>query len=124
MKPSVVQGQLSRSSIALTILCGAVLIFGAACTEEKADPPAPPPATAAASSMVTSDRYDASKMDFKSPPAVLSTERHTGPFAQGSALNMTADIKPLDPATTKEIRLDTTHKIIELAPGVKFSAWT
>jgi nitrite reductase (NO-forming) len=24
----------------------------------------------------------------------------------------------------KEIRLDTTHKVIELAPGVKFSAWT
>jgi nitrite reductase (NO-forming) len=24
----------------------------------------------------------------------------------------------------KEVRLDTTHKIIEIAPGVKFSAWT
>ena len=70
------------------------------------------------------DRYDVSKMDFKSPPAVLSSVRHTGPFATGAALNMEASIKPLDPAPVKEIRLDTTHKIIEIAPGVKFSAWT
>ena len=37
---------------------------------------------------------------------------------------MEAALKPLDPAPVKEIRLDTTHKIIEIAPGVKFSAWT
>jgi len=70
------------------------------------------------------DRYDVSKMDFKTPPAVLSSERHTGPFASGNALTMDAAIKPLDPSPVKEIRLDTTHKIIEIAPGVKFSAWT
>jgi nitrite reductase (NO-forming) len=33
-------------------------------------------------------------------------------------------VKPLVADTVKEIRLDTTHKIIEIAPGVKFSAWT
>ena len=70
------------------------------------------------------DRYDVSKMDFKPPRAVLTTERHTGAFAAGSALSMDAAVKPLDPAPVKEIRLDTTHKIIEIAPGVKFSAWT
>ena len=37
---------------------------------------------------------------------------------------MTASLKPLDPAAVKEIRLDTIHKIIEIAPGVKYSAWT
>ncbi len=58
------------------------------------------------------------------PPAVLSNERHTGAFAQGSALSMDAAVKPLVPDPVKEIRLDTTHKIIEIAPGVKFSAWT
>jgi nitrite reductase (NO-forming) len=63
-------------------------------------------------------------MDFNTPPAVLSNERHTGPFALGDALSMGAAIKPLDPSPVKEIRLDTTHKIIEIAPGVKFSAWT
>jgi nitrite reductase (NO-forming) len=83
--------------------------------------PASAPATAQAAS---DDPYDTGKMDFKSPPAVLSSERHTGAFAMGSALNMEAALKPLDPAPVKEIRLDTTHKIIEIAPGVKFSAWT
>jgi nitrite reductase (NO-forming) len=70
------------------------------------------------------DPYDPARMDFKTPPAVLSSERHTGAFAAGNALSMDAAVKPLDPAPVKEIRLDTTHKIIELAPGVKFSAWT
>ncbi len=70
------------------------------------------------------DRYDPSRMDFKSPPARVSSERHTGPFASGDALSMGAAVKPLVDAAVKEIRLDTTHKIVELAPGVRFSAWT
>lgn len=70
------------------------------------------------------DPYDISKMDFKTPPAVITAERHTGPFAAGSALSTGAAVKPLAPEPVKEIRLDTTHKIIEIAPGVKFSAWT
>lgn len=72
----------------------------------------------------TADRYDPAKMDLKPTPATLSAERHTGAFAQGAALNMTAALKPVDPAPIKEVRLDTTHKIIDIAPGVKFSAWT
>ena len=71
-----------------------------------------------------SDPYDQSKMDFKPGPATLSSERHTGAFAAGAALSLDAAVKPLVPDTVKEIRLDTTHKIIEIAPGVKFSAWT
>jgi nitrite reductase (NO-forming) len=63
-------------------------------------------------------------MDFNPGPATLSSERHTGPFAAGDALSMDATVKPLVPEPVKEIRLDTTHKIIEIAPGVKFSAWT
>lgn len=70
------------------------------------------------------DPYDVSKMVLKSPPAVVTQDRHAGPFAQGAALSMDARVKPLDPSPVKEIRLDTTHKIIEIAPGVKFSAWT
>jgi nitrite reductase (NO-forming) len=77
-----------------------------------------------ASAAAASDPYDAGKMDFKTPAAVLTNERHTGAFASGAALNMEAALKPLDPSPVKEIRLDTTHKIIEIAPGVKFSAWT
>jgi len=59
-----------------------------------------------------------------SPPSKTTSERHAGPFAEGAALNKTAKLAPLDPSPVKTIRLDTTHKIIEIAPGVKFSAWT
>ena len=88
--------------------CAAVLL--AACS-----PSSPPPAQ---------DPYDISKMDLKPVSAKLSSERHTGAFSEGAALSTVPEIKPLDPSPVKTIRLDTTHKIIEIAPGVKFSAWT
>jgi len=71
-----------------------------------------------------SDAYDQSKMDLKPTPAKLSTERHQGAFAEGAALSMGAELKPLDPAPVKAVRLDTVHKSIEIAPDVKYSAWT
>jgi nitrite reductase (NO-forming) len=70
------------------------------------------------------DKYDPAQMDFRSPPAVVTNERHTGGFASGTSLNMTAKLRSLDPAQVKNVRLDTTHKIIEIAPGLKYSAWT
>ena len=70
------------------------------------------------------DRYDPAKMDLKPTPARLTSVRHTGPFASGASLNMSAELKPLNPEPVKVVQLDTTHKIIEIAPGVKFSAWT
>ena len=70
------------------------------------------------------DPYDPAQMVLKSAPARISTERHTGAFAGGSSLNMTAELAPLDAAQVKEVHLDTTHKIIEIAPGLKYSAWT
>jgi nitrite reductase (NO-forming) len=70
------------------------------------------------------DPYDAAKMDLKPVAAKLSNERHKGPFASGSSISLGAELKPLDPSPVKEVRLDTVHKIIEIAPGVKFSAWT
>ena len=101
----------------------------AACSERVPERPATAPAASAASAPATAnnppdDGYDVSKMDLKPTPSTLSAERHTGAFALGSAINMEAALKPLDPAPVKEVRLDTTHKIIDLAPGVKFSAWT
>ena len=68
--------------------------------------------------------YDVAKMDLKPAPAQVTAERHSGAFAAGSALSFDAAVKPLVSDSIKEIRLDTTHKVIELAPGVKFSAWT
>ncbi len=60
----------------------------------------------------------------KPAPATLSNERHKGAFAAGTSLSMGNELKALDPSPVKEVQLDTTHKIIEIAPGVKFSAWT
>jgi nitrite reductase (NO-forming) len=71
-----------------------------------------------------SDPYDAGKMEYKSPPATLTTVRHTGPFTSGTALSTEAALKPVDPEPVKTIQIDTTHKVIEIAPGVKFSGWT
>jgi nitrite reductase (NO-forming) len=70
------------------------------------------------------DPYDQSKMDLKPLPAKVSGVRHKGAFAEGSALSTGPELKALDPAPVKTIRLDTTHKIIEIAPGVQYSAWT
>src|SRR5512141_1219335 len=70
------------------------------------------------------DKYDPAQMDLKPVPSKTTNERHTGPFAEGASLSKTTKLMPLDPSPVKTIRLDTTHKIIEIAPGVKFSAWT
>ncbi len=111
--------------LALTLAaCGG----GTSGKEPVATSPAVASAAATASdsspSHAGADRYDAGSMDFKSPPAMLSSERHTGAFSAGNALTAGNPLKPLDPAPVKEIRLDTTHKIIEIAPGVHFAAWT
>src|SRR5712691_1384424 len=71
-----------------------------------------------------SDQYDPARMDMKPAQATLSNERHKGAFASGKSLSTGNELKPLDPSPVKEVQLDTTHKIIEIAPGVKFSAWT
>ena len=83
-----------------------------------------PTETKPGTSAGSADPYDVSKLDLKPAPAQVTSERHTGAFSAGSALSLDAAVKPLVPDRVKEIRLDTTHKIIELAPGVKFSAWT
>ncbi|MBC8021533.1 MAG: multicopper oxidase domain-containing protein [Burkholderiales bacterium] len=109
----------------LAILVAASLLAGTSgCNRLSTDEYSRTQGSQAQAAAAAADRYDVSKMDFKSPKAVVSADRHTGAFAQGSALSMDAMLKPLDSAPVKEVRLDTTHKIIEIAPGVKFSAWT
>ena len=105
---------------ATAIACAALAALAAGCF----NPPPDGAGVKGAPKIAAPDRYDISKMDLKPAPAVLSNDRHTGAFAQGNALSMDAYVKPLDPSPVKEVRLDTTHKVIDLAPGVKFSAWT
>ncbi len=76
----------------------------------------------AATAALSQPRSDGIVLD--SPPSKTTAERHTGPFADGASLSKSAKLAPLDPSPVKTIRLDTTHKIVEIAPGVKFSAWT
>jgi nitrite reductase (NO-forming) len=82
------------------------------------------PLLAACNPSAPPDAYDVSKMDLKPAPAKVSAERNKGAFAEGAALSMGAELKKLDPSPVKTVRLDTTHRVIEIAPGVKFSAWT
>jgi nitrite reductase (NO-forming) len=121
----MLDSRLSRSLIGAVALAIVMLVV-TGCERQPATQatavPASPPAPQAGES--PGDAYDTSKMNFKPGPANLSSERHTGAFATGSALSMDATLKPLAPEPVKEIQLDTTHKIIEIAPGVKFSAWT
>ena len=105
---------IQEDSMTTTNSLARLLAFSAAALILGACSPGTPPA----------DPYDQSKMDLKPPPAKVSSERHKGAFAEGGSLSMGAELKPLDPAPVKTVRLDTTHKIIEIAPGVKFSAWT
>jgi nitrite reductase (NO-forming) len=75
-------------------------------------------------STAPSDPYDPAKMDLKPVPAKLLNERNKGPYTAGGVISVGPELRPLDPSPVKVVRLDTTHKIIEIAPGVKFSAWT
>jgi len=70
------------------------------------------------------DPYDPARMDLRPLPAKVSAERHKGAFAEGDSLSLGAELRRLEPSRVKTVRLDTTHKVIEIAPGVKFSAWT
>ena len=53
-------------------------------------------------------------MDLKPVPARVTSDRHAGAFAEGAALSMGVELKPLDPSPVKTVRLDAVHKIIEM----------
>jgi nitrite reductase (NO-forming) len=114
-----------------TTLSGGTPVQGSPPPVTASTPQVSPPASAATASstgvaLPAADTYDIAKMDFKPGPAKLSSERHTGAFAAGDALStdLGVAVKPLVQNPVKEVRLDTTHKVIDLAPGVKFTAWT
>ncbi|HEX7011855.1 MAG TPA: multicopper oxidase domain-containing protein [Steroidobacteraceae bacterium] len=96
------------------------VLVGAACDRQ----PASAESGASRTTGAIPDKYDIANMKLGAPPARVTNERHTGAFAQGDALSFDAAVKPLVRSEVKEVRLDTTHKVIELAPGVRFSAWT
>jgi nitrite reductase (NO-forming) len=99
------------------LLVLALVLAGCETGSEAAEPAAQPEAA--------SDPYDVSRMVFDSPPAeVTNAEPDPGTYAEGAALSFDAAVKPLVEDDVKVIRLDVTHTIIEIAPGVNYTAWT
>src|SRR5882672_8972837 len=60
----------------------------------------------------------------ESTPAVVVDEDRSGPYATGRSLSFDAALQPLDPSPVKEVRLDASNRLIDLAPGIKYAAWT
>ena len=61
---------------------------------------------------------------YGSPEAKVSGDSYSGPYLSGDAVTIAPEIKSAPQETTEQVRLDITHKIIEIADGVKVMAWT
>ena len=70
------------------------------------------------------ERYDESKMDLSPKPAALSDTRHNGPFLSGDALSSVPNLGKLGGDPVKTIQIDVVDRVVEIAPGVNFNAWT
>ncbi len=68
------------------------------------------------------DNPDPSKMIFGPPPAIVHNKILEGPVMQGATLLPFAP--KLSGERTLNVRLDVTHKVQELADGVKMMVWT
>ena len=79
------RGRLAMSVALVGALLGALVLSLAACRGEPGDSNAKS-APSSTAPTAPRDAYDLAEMDFKTPPAVLSTVRYTGPFAAGDAL--------------------------------------
>ena len=70
------------------------------------------------------DPYDESQMDLKPVATHVSATRHTGSLSSGDALSHGPRLEPLQAEKSKTIHLDTIARVLEIAPGVRFTAWT
>ena len=66
------------------------------------------------------DPYDASKMDFKSPSALVTSQRHTGSFSAGESLTTDALLKPLTAAPVSGFSM---ASVLRLSPVEKSPVW-
>jgi nitrite reductase (NO-forming) len=71
-----------------------------------------------------SDPYDESRMDLHPKPATVTDERHTGDFHEGAILSTAPALAPLEAGTVHDIQIDIVDRVLTLAPGVRFMAWT
>jgi len=70
-------------------------------------------------------RFEVDGRVYGMPEAQVFTERYSGPPAVGETLTMAPEIAPLAPGNrTHEVRVDILAREIEVAPGVRYRAWT
>jgi nitrite reductase (NO-forming) len=70
-------------------------------------------------------RLDTSELAFGMPEAEVFTENYDGPPVVGEALTLAPDIAPLPAGNqTHQVRIDVVTQEIEVAPGVRYEAWT
>ncbi len=61
---------------------------------------------------------------YGAPEAKVSSEVRTGPVSEGEAVTTAPTVKSAPAGSVQKVRLDLTHKEIEIAEGVKVMAWT
>jgi nitrite reductase (NO-forming) len=68
---------------------------------------------------------DGIKMVYGAPEAVVSNTAYKGAYVEGgSAVTVPPEIKPVPNTKTHHVRLDLTHKTVEIDDGVMFEGWT
>lgn len=59
------------------------------------------------------------------PESVVDSKMPSdGKFLSGEAVTLLPEVKPVPKESVHHVRLDVTHKVIEVADGVKYRAWT
>lgn len=70
-------------------------------------------------------RFEIDGRVYGMPEAQVFTEKYSGPPAVGDTLTLAPEIAPLAPGNrTHEVRVDILAREIEVAPGVRYRAWT
>lgn len=62
---------------------------------------------------------------YGAPPAELGTELPKGgSFFEGDTVSLLPEVKPVPPGQVHKVRLDVTHKVVEVFDNVKMGLWT
>lgn len=61
---------------------------------------------------------------YGAPEAKVTNEPFAASVVEGAAVTRLPEVKPVPPGATHHVRLDVTHKAVEIAAGVKFRGWT
>lgn len=70
-------------------------------------------------------RFEIDGRVYGMPTAEVFTEAYTGPPAVGDTLTLAPELAPLAPGNrTHEVRIDIVAREIEVAPEIRFRAWT